>query len=218
MSLRELFAGTDRPGSFAARARSRRWEELVRTFPAFEDMAVLDLGGTEEFWQLAPVRPARVTLLNPAAPPTGSDWIETVSGDACDPPSSVARERFDLVYSNSTIEHVGGHARRQRFADVVRASAPRAWVQTPNRYFPVEAHFVLPFGQQLPVRLRTYAARHWPLRPSGFPADDREAALAEILDIELLSRTELRWYFPDATIVRERVAGLTKSLVAIRSV
>jgi hypothetical protein len=32
--------------------------------------------------------------------------------------------RFDLVFSNSLIEHVTGHYRRQQFADVIVRAAP----------------------------------------------------------------------------------------------
>jgi hypothetical protein len=219
MSLRDLTANDTNPNSLASRARRKRWVMFTDAFPGLESMAVLDLGGTEAFWLGAPTRPKRITLLNPVseplADPSAAAWIRPVAGDACDPPAEVA-DHYDLVYSNSTIEHVGGHARRQQFADVVRARAPRSWVQTPNRYFPIEPHWMLPFGQQIPPRFRAEAVRRWPLRPSGFPSGDGGKALAEILDIELLSRTDLAWYFPEATILNERVGGLTKSLIAVR--
>ena len=34
---------------------------------------------------------------------------------------------------------------------------------------------------------------------------------------ELIGISEMREYFPDSTIVHERVAGLTKSIIAVRS-
>jgi hypothetical protein len=56
-------------------------------------------------------------------------------------------------------------------------------------------------------------AARWPLSPLGTGGDLDD----EILAIDLLSASELRHYFPQATIWRERVAGLTKSLVALRA-
>lgn len=48
---------------------------------------------------------------------------------------------FDLVYANAVIEHVGGEADQQRFADEMKRVG-RTWIlTTPNRWFPVEAHF-----------------------------------------------------------------------------
>jgi hypothetical protein len=34
-------------------------------------------------------------------------------------PAHIARRQYDLVFANSVIEHVGGHERRERFADSV---------------------------------------------------------------------------------------------------
>jgi hypothetical protein len=48
---------------------------------------------------------------------------------------------FDLVYANAVIEHVGGAEAQQRFLDEV-GRVGRFWiVTTPNRTFPIEAHF-----------------------------------------------------------------------------
>lgn len=200
-------------GSLSGRARARRWEVLRREFPRIEEMSVLDLGGDVRAWRQAPVRPAHVTLLNIAPQEIEEPWISGLVGDACDPPELPAA---DLAYSNSVIEHVGGHQRRQDFAAVVRGAAPAYWVQTPNRYFPIEPHFMFPGLQFAPRRAQASLIRHWPLGNHA-EVTDHDQALGDALDIELIARAEMEFYFPDAKILRERFAGLTKSLIGVRS-
>lgn len=214
--LRLRLADGDRRGSVAFRARQRRWSSLMETFPDLSDMRVLDLGGTRSFWATATTRPAELTLINPF-PGEGPnlDWAAVVLADACRPPHEVRTRRYDLVYSNSTIEHVGGHARREEFAKVASEMAPHMWVQTPYRYFPVEPHFMFPLLQHLPLTVRTEAARRWPLSPPGFPTDF-EGARDELMTIELLSIAEMASYFPEASIRLERMLALPKSIIAVR--
>jgi hypothetical protein len=214
-SLRALVADPSRPGSLAARARARRWEEFESTFPELPDMSVVDLGGTVDFWASLPRRPAHLTLVNPAAgTDPGPPWANLVTGDACAPPAFLEAQRFDLVYSNSTIEHVGGHAKRKQFADVVHRLGDHMWIQTPYRYFPIEPHFVFPWFQHLPVAAQRSVAARWPLVPAQFPTDPGEI-LEEVMEIELLSITEMRFYFPGAAIRFERAGGLVKSILAV---
>lgn len=214
--IRSWLADPDRPGSLAAAARSKRWEMFLRAFPETESMEILDIGGTAHYWQSAPVEPARVTVLNLwGDEAAGSPRLRVVRGDACEPPPEVASATFDLVYSNSTIEHVGGHTRRRQFADVVRGLAGHHWVQTPYRYFPLEPHVGFPLFQHLPLRVRVAVAARWPLTPTGFPTGPEEIR-DQLMDIELLSRLELAAYFPESRIELERVAGLVKSLIAVR--
>lgn len=204
-----------RAAALATTARLRRWAELLRRFPALAEMRVLDLGGTPAAWQAAPCPPAQVVTLNlRPGPEPPEPWLRSVQGDACDPPAWLRRDRFDLVYSNSVIEHVGGHARRQAFAGTAQAAADRHWVQTPYRYFPIEPHWHCPGFQFLPVPGRVLVSRWWPL---GHPRPaDRRAALADVCSVELLTATELQGYFPDSALWRDRRGGLTKYIVAIR--
>jgi hypothetical protein len=211
MRVRDLFV--DSPHSVGARMRARRWTLLVRTFPDFRDYDVLDLGGEVEFWVRAPIRPRHVTIVNMAQPPAGTpSWVNAVVGDAC---AFDGGRRYDLVVSNSLIEHVGGYARRSDLAGVVRAAAPRHWVQTPYRYFPVEPHWLCPGMQFLPLRARVVVARYWPLAHSR--PEDRAAALSSVLWTELVSRTEMTHLFPDSRVFFERMLGLPKSLLAVRN-
>lgn len=194
--------------------RGKRWTLLLQQFPDLADMRVLDIGGEAQFWRHRNVRPSQVTMVNVFEQPVDEPWMTAVAGDGCALPDGLGT--FDLVFSNSVIEHVGGHWRRERFADEVRRSAPSYWVQTPNRYFPVEPHFLIPFFQHLPLAVRVQVAVRWPLGNYG-TLKDRDLVLREALTTELVSRTEMRRYFPDAELVSERFAGLTKSLIAVKT-
>lgn len=179
-------------------------------------MRVLDLGGTVDAWRSAPVLPRHVTLVNvaPEPKPVDDQRFTPIGGDACDPPSSLWEHEYDFVYSNSAIEHVGGHARRSGFAQVARTAAPHHWIQTPYRYFPLEPHWLFPGFQFLPVQARCAISRRWRLGWYSRPGDTSASLVEGVLEIELLSATEMRHYFPDSELVRERWLRLTKSLIA----
>ena len=208
----------DSPASLGAKARMRRWDMFREAFPAIENLRLLDLGGTVETWRRAPVRPRQVTVLNLFEPgESDDDWIVPLTGDACDAAGALAKAdvdtSFDVVFSNSLIEHVGGHARRSELARQIRQLAPRHWVQTPYRYFPLEPHWLFPGMQFMPAAARVRIATHWPLvhtRPANI-----DEARHEVLWTELVSLTEMREYFPTSTILHERVLGITKSLIAL---
>lgn len=214
--IHDAVGNPDEANSLSSRRRAVRFKELVRCFPELDRMRVLDLGGTPDFWRSAPVRPAHVTTLNlddkyePDEP-----WLDHVVADACDLASlDSCAGGYDLVVSNSLIEHVGGYQRRQDFARVVMAAAPAYWVQTPDRYFPIEPHYVAPGFQFLSVRARAAAVRRWPLgHERVYTSAD---ALTQVLKIDLISATELLHLFPGSAIWHERLAGLSKSIVAIK--
>jgi hypothetical protein len=212
-ALRERLV--DAPGSIGDRLRTARWQRLAGCFPGLAAMRVVDLGGTAEMWQRAPVHPAHVHVVNLAPPPAElPGWITAGTADVTDPAVAAGLGSYDLVFSNATIEHVGGHGARRRFAAAVRSLAPLHWVQTPYRYFPVEPHFVAPGFQFLPLAARARLVRRWPLTHSR-PASHQEA-LDAVIGVELLGRAEMRHLFPGSILLSERVLGVTKSLIAVR--
>lgn len=203
----------DQAGSFTHRFRQQRNEEFKRRFPDLADMRVLDLGGTAVSWRVLGLRPSSVTIVNLARDQGPYEpWMNVVQADAC----AGGFGQYDLVFSNSLMEHLGGHARRQQFADVIRESASSWWVQTPYRYFPIEPHWIFPGFQFLPFRLRVMVCQHWNTLHTPARKDPGEAA-AEVASVELISATEMRTYFPTSEIWFERVAGIPKSLVAINA-
>lgn len=218
--LRHIFVNS--PGSIGGDARKARARKLLETFPDLADMKVLDLGGTFNFWNSLLVRPKEVTAINVATTTQEhrgrvTSWFRIVSGDACQPPRDVMESNFDLVFSNSTIEHVGNHDRRRLFAEVVHRLAGRHWIQTPNRAFPIEPHVLFPFHQFFPRSGRAVVYRYWPLVHTRSPT--WQAATRAVDATQLIGSSELAGLFPESRILEERWIPLLppKSLVAIKS-
>jgi hypothetical protein len=211
--ITQLLTDSEDPRSLASRARRRRWDLLLEMFPTLSEMSVIDLGGVAVQWLQAPVRPASLTVVNIVRQPVDGG-AEVFVGDACSLPPELLARRFDLVYSNSVLDQVGGHYRRLQFADTVRALGERHWIQTAYRYFPLDAYTLFPAQQLLPLQLRAAISRRWPL---GYrhAREERESVLVN-LEVDELSKTALRAYFPGAEIISERVLGMTKSLIAVK--
>lgn len=204
------------PGSLSNRMRERRFRvflALLRDVPP--PIRLLDVGGTPTFWamrDLTGVEGLEVTCLNLEEEASESELVRTVVGDARDL-SRFEDGAFDVAFSNSVIEHVGDAGSRRLMAQEIRRVAKRYWVQTPNRYFPIEPHFVFPAFQFLPRWLRVWLLMHFDIGWSRRKTD-RAAAEGVIDAIELIGEREMRQLFPGARIYREKFYGFTKSLTA----
>jgi hypothetical protein len=210
-AARRRLAAHGDENSVSYKKRSARFDEMLRRFPKLADMAVLDLGGEAHFWESARARPAHVTTVNLLTDPELGEWHTHITADAC---LFTPRRSYDLVLSNSLIEHVGGYRYRQQLAHVIRGAAPAYWVQTPNRYFPIEPHYMAPGFQFVPLAWRAQLIARWPLTWHQDPSVDH--AFEEAASTELLGASELCRLFPDGELWREKMATLTKSLVVVR--
>lgn len=154
-----------------------------------------------------------IVLLNLMSVETTMANCESRAGDATNM-KEFSDEEFDVVYSNSVIEHLFTWDSQQKMADEIMRVGTRYFIQTPNRYFPIEPHFHVPFFQFFPLSVKKYLLAHFELGFMERKAKDSEEAERLAREIRLLTKSEYRRLFPQAEIYEERIMGLTKSYVA----
>jgi SAM-dependent methyltransferase len=148
--------------SLSARMR-RKGLELLKSiiFALPKPVEILDVGGTQRFWEVAGLideNQVHITVLNIEQPILTSRNLAGVAGDAKDL-RMFHDKRFDVVFSNSVIEHVGSLDDQHKMAREIMRVGKHFLVQTPNRYFWLEPHFLVPFFQFLPLGLKAYLLR-----------------------------------------------------------
>ena len=134
---------------------------------------------------------------------------------------------FDIVFSNSVIEHatlpkqecrsalINDRAWKQRsleaqlaFSKEIRRVGRAYFVQTPHKHFPVDLHLWLPFTNWFPHSwlrsLTSWTDPFW-IKESGD------------LDWNLLTPSDMRRLFPDGRLHTEFLGFLPKSLIAYRA-
>jgi hypothetical protein len=194
--------------------RTKRMEDFCRILGITSDTQVLDVGGLPEIWALSPVHP-HVTFLNVCLPREGSLPCEWIQGDGCRLPFK--NGSFDVVFSNSVIEHLGSFENQKQFADEITRVGRSFFVQTPYRWFVIEPHLMTPLVHFLPRKWEKRLLRNFTLR--GLLARPSPEWWSEWFEgIRLLDKRGFARLFPDASIHWERTLGLTKSLLAFGSV
>src|SRR5947209_5983171 len=150
----------------------RLFLELYRPGPATSvlDLGVTDApfggGSSDNYFEANYPWPERITAVGhtglerfAAAFPK----VRVVRADGRDLP--FADGEFDLCFSNAVVEHVaGGRSEQRRFVEELCRVAGRVFVATPNRWFPVDPHSLLPFVHWMPAG----PARDRLLRRRGF--------------------------------------------------
>ncbi len=210
------YADVHRTDSAANKFRRRRFtlfRSLLATVP--RPCRILDVGGTQSFWEqmgFLNEDGVEIVLLNLTATPASGPNFISVAGDGQDMSQFRDRE-FDVVFSNSVIEHLGEFDGQMKMAREIMRVGKRYFVQTPNRCFPIEPHFLFPGFQFLPVSVRIFLVRHFSL---GWVdrTPDRKTADMLVRSVRLLTAPEMMKLFPQSIPYREKFFGLTKSFVA----
>lgn len=204
---------------FMKRFRGRRFSVFKETLAPTVTDRVLDVGGYPGFWtQYEPVVKSidclniHETAWNPSEAPRHG--IRMMVGNGCD--LAFPGAAYDILFSNSVIEHVGGWEDQQAFAREARRVGNALWIQTPAHEGPLEPHYVGLYIHHLPknwqVRLiRWITFWGWTQRPT------RQQIQQEVDSIRLLTRKEMETLFPDCEILTERLLGIfPKSYIAVR--
>ncbi len=213
--------------SLASRLRKKRLQLLLSLIEKLSvngdkrALRILDVGGTHVYWKIVPESfleemNIEIVLLNltKVALPVDSNRFSSVAGDACDLKAFADRE-FDLVHSNSVIEHVGSWENMRCMASEMARVGRALYVQTPYFWFPIEPHFLMPVLHWLPMSLRCKLAMrmsmgNWP------KAGTFDEAMAAQHSAVLLDKRMFQELFPDCSIMFERFMFFPKSLIASR--
>ena len=196
--------------------RERRQRFFLDRFKPDAATQILDVGGYAYDWERLPIT-SPVTLVNISYPPgaqTSSGRFTSELGDGRQ--LRFGDRSFDIAYSNSMIEHLGTFADQQRMAAEIRRVGKQIYVQTPNRWFFVEPHFLAVFVHYLPWSIARHILRFFSLRAflrKGDNVDLKELAL----ELRYISFKEMKALFPDCEIHREKLLGMTKSFIAVRT-
>lgn len=197
--------------SFAARRRRERMQLFIAAMDLQGGERIIDLGGRGSFWASCPI-PLEITVVNlpGIAPPDEAPdqhRVHMIEGDACDL-SEIGDMSFDIAFSNSVIEHVGGPDKQAAFAGEALRLAPRIWVQTPSKWFPMEAHTMMPFWWFYPEALRQRIIAGWRRKRPGW---------TEMIEgTTVLEKGALQRMFPGTHIAVERFLGIPKSYIVQR--
>ena len=217
-SLFHFFASSDNPQSLGFKFRRKRLQEFEKLFFAnfagAKKIEILDVGGRDYFWKHSSLlnHPnINITLLNLHLENTSHPSFRAVKGDATSMPE-FGDGSFDLVFSNSVIEHLYTFENQQKMASEIRRVGKRHFIQTPNIYFPIEAHYALPFAQYYPKALLHFILTKTKL--SRFERWNPAEASQYQDEIRLLTKSEMKALFPESILLKEKAFGLTKSFTA----
>lgn len=202
--------------SINQRFRQKRFNfflSLLRKSKLENTLQILDIGGTEIYWErmgFPKDEDVHITLLNLELETVKNKKFTSIKGDACNMPD-FKDTQFDIVFSNSVIEHLFSRENQQKMANEVKRVGKSYYIQTPNRYFPLEPHWLFPFFQFLPFRMKVSMTKHLNLGHYK-KAGTKEAAIKRVNEVKLLTANEMRKLFPGGKLYKEKFLGLTKSV------
>lgn len=174
------------------------FKNLVSSFG--RKVKVLDIGGTQEYWEMMEYTDPNlieVVLINIDEIQVSLPNFRAIKKNALE--LDINGFDCDIVFSHSLIEHVD----HERFAQLISDSKKPYFIQTPNKYFPIEPHFLIPLFQFMPLWLKLYLTRNSSIKN-------------EVETINLLSKGDLKRLFPNSKIFGGKIFGLVQSFIVVK--
>lgn len=147
------------PVKLAAYQRRRMYERFLRDVAIRNDDSLLDVGVTSdrsyeasnyvEAWYPYKDRITALGIDDASFLEQQYPGMKFVQASGLDMPFEDCS--FDVVHSSAVIEHVGSYENQIKFTrECARLARKAVFLTTPNRWFPVEFHTVLPLLHWLP--------------------------------------------------------------------
>lgn len=210
---KRVFANSSDADSLGNSFRIKRFKFLADKLAKFpKPVSILDVGGTLQYWEARGFQnnnDYKITIINLESSDSPYANIQIFKGDATNL-SNYPDKSFDLAFSNSVIEHLTVFDKQVLMAKEMMRTGKYYFVQTPNRYFPIEPHFLFPFFQFLPYSIQYFILTKTKLSRGRKRTPER--AETYIKEIRLLTSAEMLKLFPGCKVYNEKVAGLIKSI------
>tara|TARA_B100000900_G_scaffold49902_1_gene36886 strand:- start:4090 stop:4788 length:699 start_codon:yes stop_codon:yes gene_type:complete len=119
-------------------------------------------------------------------------------------------DSFDIVHSNATIEHVGSFENQVSFVkEMFRISNESIFIQTPNRFYPLDFHTILPFIHWLPKKIHRKILK---LMNLDFYSKEENLNLLSIKDLKKICKIlNVKKY----KIIKHKLFFLTSNLILV---
>ena len=197
-------------------SRRKKYDLFISLMKPIRGNKILDVGvatntlrGTNFLEQWYPY-PENITALANDNPERFKDFskcfpkVKLVFGDGKN--LQFSDNHFDIVFSNAVVEHVGGRVKQRQFIYELVRVGKKAFITTPNHWFPLEAHTLIPFVHWLPQTIK-----FWIYRKLG-----REY-YADVNHLNLLTPGRFLSLFPKeirVKLYKHRILKITSTLSA----
>lgn len=214
-------ANQTKENSSSSEFRKKRFEffkEYCSKLP--KPIKILDIGGSDYYWKSPGFNDEEnytIEIMNLEDQDTDNfKNISFIKKDVRDM-NNIKDSEYDLVYSNSLIEHLNTFEEQKKLASEIMRIGKNYFIQTPNFYFPVESHFLLPFFQFLSDDMKTKLVSNFNL---GWFEKQTDIVKARELatSVRLLTEKELKEIFPGCEIYKEKYFSFNKSFIAFNRI
>jgi hypothetical protein len=186
--------------------RNQRLAQFIRSVNPPPNAKILDLGGLPSMWGDAASK-FDITIVN--LPDALSEEqhkpgpCRMVEGNATNLRNLFADQSFDIVFSNSVVEHVGDEHQQLAFAREVVRLGKSYWIQTPSNHFPIEPHTGVFLYWQMTEERRQKLQAKW--------AKTMPLWVEMVRGTTILTRSQMSSLFPDSKVFTEHKFGFEKS-------
>lgn len=201
--------------SFAIKFRKQRYSFFLSWLENIDSpVTILDVGGTENYWKMMGVDEefnTHISIVNTISTSMVNEKISHIIGNGCN--LCLSNNSFDIVFSNSVIEHVGDLTSQNEMAQEVIRVGKNIFIQTPNKNSFLEPHFLFPFFQFLPKNWQIWLVKNFKMglfKKQNTPDEARKL----VESIRLLTKMEFLQLFQGAKCFTEKVFGMSKSYIA----
>ena len=212
MVIKKIFESSEEKESLGNYFRTKRFDFFFHRIKSMnKPISILDLGGKVNFWEnrgLTGNNNYKITVLNIESEISDYSNIKTVNGNVLKL-KDFKENSFDIVFSNSVIEHLYNFENQKKMAGEVLRIGKNHIIQTPNKYFFIEPHYMIPFFQFLPKKIQFKILTK--TRFSRLKKWDEQLARNYTEEIRLMTQKELKEIFPKSNIFYEKFLGMTKS-------